>query len=108
MIKPVLHRILVRPEKFDEFNKDRVRARAMGLVLPEDEQARNSQASVDRGIVVALGDTAYRDYNVDSPVKIGDVVNYARFSGKIIEDPETGIEYVCLNDEDIVCVITPD
>ena len=105
MIKPVLHRILVRPEKFDEFNKDRVRARAMGLVLPEDEQARNSQASVDRGIVVALGETAYRDHNVEPPIQIDDVVNYARFSGKIIEDPETGIEYVCLNDDDIICII---
>lgn len=105
MIKPLLHRILVRPEKFEEFNKDRVRAKNMGLIIPELEEQRHAQASVDRGVVVALGETAYRDYNVDTPVAIGDIVNYARFSGKVIEDPESGVEYVCLNDEDLICII---
>jgi len=105
LITPLLHRILVRPEKFDEFSKDHARAKSLGLVIPEMEELRRAQASVDRGVVVALGETAYRDYNVDAPIAVGDIVNYARFSGKVIEDPESGIEYVCLNDEDLICII---
>lgn len=105
MIVPLIHHVLVRPERLDEFNKDIQRAKNMGLVIPELEDMKRAQASVDRGVVVALGETAYRDFNVEPPVKLGDVVNYARFAGKLIEDPESGIEYVCLNDADLICVI---
>ena len=105
MITPLLHHILVKPEKLEDFNKDIQRAKGMGLVIPELEDMKRAQASVDRGTVVALGATAYRDYNVDPPVKIGDSVNYARFAGKLIEDPETGIEYIVLNDGDLICTI---
>jgi len=105
LIVPLLHRIVVRPEKFEEVNKDIQRAKSFGLVIPELEDMKRAQASVDRGVVVAIGDTAYRDYNVDPPVKVGDSVNYARFAGKVVEDPESGIEYILLNDEDLICVI---
>lgn len=105
MIIPLLHHILVKPEKLEDFNKDIQRAKGMGLVIPELEDMKRAQASVDRGIVVALGATAYRDFNVDPPVQVGDVVNYARFSGKLMEDPETGEEFICLNDGDLICVI---
>lgn len=105
MITPLIHRILVRPERLEDFNKDIQRAKNMGLVIPELEDMKRAQASVDRGVVVALGETAYRDYEVEPPIKEGDVVTYARFAGKLIEDPESGIEYVCLNDEDLICVI---
>lgn len=105
MITPLIHHVLVKPERIEEFSKDIQRAKSIGLEIPELEDHKRAQASVDRGVVVALGSTAYRDYNVEPPVQIGDVVNYARFSGKIIEDPETGIEYICLNDGDLICVI---
>ena len=105
MIIPLIHRILVKAEKFDEFNKDIQRAKSIGLEIPELEDHKRAQASVDRGVVVSIGATAYRDYGVECPVKIGDVVNYARFSGKIIVDPETEQEYIALNDEDLICII---
>jgi len=105
MIVPLIHHVLVLPEKLEEFNKDIQRAKNMGLVIPELEDMKRAQASVDRGVVVALGATAYRDFDIEPPVQIGDVVNYARFAGKLIEDPETGIEYTCLNDADLICVI---
>jgi co-chaperonin GroES (HSP10) len=105
MIVPLIHRILVKAEKFDEFNKDIQRAKGLGLVIPELEDMKRAQASVDRGVVVAIGPTAYRDFGVECPVKVGDVINYARFSGKIITDPETDQEYVCLNDEDLICIL---
>ena len=103
MIEPLLHRIVVKPEKFEEFDKDIQKAKSIGLVIPELEEMKRAQASVDRGRVVSLGATAYRDYNVDPPVKEGDIVNYAKFAGKIIED--NGTPYILLNDEDVLCVI---
>lgn len=105
MIIPLLHRIIVKPEKFDDFDPTMQRARAMGLEIPELEEMKRAQASVDRGVVVAVGPTAYRDYGVEPQVAIGDVVNYARFSGKVIEDPETEEQFVALNDEDLICII---
>ena len=106
MITPILHRILVKQFKLDETNKDYIRARAAGIVIPEHEDNKRAQAGVDQGTVVAMGPTAYRDFNVDPPIKVGDTVAFARFSGKMIVDPEDDEEYVALNDEDIVVVIT--
>jgi len=105
MIEPLLHRILVKPEKFEDFSKEHKKLREIGLVVPEMEELKRAQAAVDRGKVAAIGPTAYRDFNVDCPIKVGDVVNYAKFAGKIMEDPQTGEQYICLNDEDIICVI---
>lgn len=105
MIKPLIHRILVKAEKFEEFSEDVKRARSIGLEIPALEDHKRQQASVDRGEIVAIGQTAFRDYGIDCPVKIGDVVSYARFAGKIIVDPETKEEFVALNDEDLICVV---
>lgn len=103
MIEPLLHRIVVKPEKFEDFSEDFQKARSIGLVIPELEELKRAQASVDRGRVVSIGSTAYKDYGVDPPIKVGDVVNYAKFSGKIIKD---GAEtFVILNDEDLICII---
>lgn len=100
---PLLHRIMVKPLSLKEFNKDIKRAESIGLVVPELEEMKRAQASVDQGTVVAIGDTAYRDYGVECPVKIGDVVNYARFAGKIVEIDDK--QFVILNDEDLICVV---
>lgn len=108
MIFPLLHRILVKPEKFEDVNKDIQRAKAFGLVIPELEDMKRAQASVDVGVVVSIGPTAYRDFNTEVPISVGERVNYARFAGKLIRDPETDEEFVCLNDEDIICVIRGD
>jgi co-chaperonin GroES (HSP10) len=103
MIQPLLHRIVVKPDSFKETNKDMKRLAAIGLVSPEIDEMKRAQAGVDRGVVVSIGPTAYRDYNVEVPVAVGDVVNYARFSGKLIEDGEE--QYILLNDEDLLCII---
>lgn len=104
-IKPLIHIIIVKPEKFEDFSEDIQRAKAIGLAIPEMEQMKRAQASVDRGRVVSIGETAYRDYGIECPVKPGDIVNYARFAGKIIVDPATKEEFVALNDQDLICVI---
>lgn len=105
MIIPLIHRIVVKPEALDEFSSDVRRLKAIGLTVPELADAKRAQAAVDRGVVISIGATAYKDYGIESPVKVGDVVNYARFAGKIIEDPVTEESFILLNDEDLICII---
>lgn len=105
MIEPTLHRILVKADNLEDVDKTHVKAREMGLVIPDqDGMKKRAQAGVDRGTVLAIGPTAFRDFNSDSPIKVGDYIAYARFAGKIITDPFTDEEFVCLNDEDVVCI----
>ena len=106
MIKPLLHRIIVKQQKLTEAHKEYRRAEALGIVIPEHEDNKRAQAGVDKGVVVAIGPTAYRDFNTDTPIKVGDMVAFARFSGKTILDPKDDEEYVALNDEDIVAILS--
>ena len=108
MIKPILHRILVLQNKLEETNKDYLKAKSIGLVIPDHEDKTRAQAGVDTGTIVAVGPTAFKDFGVSSPVKVGDQVAFARFSGKVVTDPEDGENYVLLNDEDICVIITGD
>lgn len=103
MIEPLLHRVVVKPEKFEDFSEDFQKARSIGLVIPELEELKRAQASVDRGRVVSIGATAFKDFGVDSPVAVGDVVNYAKFSGKAVKDGAD--TFIILNDEDLICII---
>ena len=104
MIIPALHRILIKQDKLEEVDPTYTRMKAMGLQLPEAEDRQRAQASVDTGTIVAIGETAFKDFGTVSPVVKGDKIAYARFSGKFVKDPETTEEYVLLNDEDIVAI----
>ena len=108
MITVILHRILVKQNKLEETNKDYLKAKQIGLVIPDHEDNKRAQAGVDTGVVIAVGPTAFKDFGVDPPIKVGDKVAFARFSGKVINDPEDGEDYVLLNDEDICVIITGD
>jgi len=108
MITPLLHRILVKQNKIEDTNKDYQRAARAGIIIPEHEDKARAQAGVDTGTIVAVGPTAYKDFGVSPPIEVGDVVAFARFSGKVVRDPADDVEYVLLNDEDICVIITKD
>ena len=84
MIIPVLHRILIKQDKIEESNKDYLKMKQIGLVMPDLDDKKRAQASVDTGIVISVGPTAFRDFGSDSPVKAGDHIAYAKFAGKFI------------------------
>lgn len=106
MIKIVGHRLLVKPILLEESREEYVKAKQLGLVIARDEnEKRREHESVDQGVVVEIGPTAWRDFNTDPWTKIGDTVVYAKGSGKLIIDPETQIKYIALNDEDIVAIL---
>jgi co-chaperonin GroES (HSP10) len=108
MIIPVIHRIVIKPDKLEETDKTFKRASAAGIIIPDNDDRKRAQAGVDKGIVVSIGPTAFRDFGAECPIKVGDYIAYARFAGKHIEDPYTNEEFVALNDEDIISIFRPE
>lgn len=100
-MKPAGHRILVKPEQV----KDEIKSEG-GIVIPTLDKRAEQQAVV-KGVVVAIGSTAWKDPSLggDPWAQVGDTVLYAKFAGKAYEHPDTKEEFLFLNDEDIVAVL---
>lgn len=97
-IIPAGHRILVKPEAFEEVDSVYKSAKAAGFVLPESE-GRKEQNAVDRGVVLAIGKTAFQDFGGEAWCQVGDTVVYSKYGGKFIDN------YLVLNDEDVVAIL---
>ncbi len=106
-IKPILHRIIVLQDNLDEKDEVFAAAKKMGIEIARDEKSRE-QAAIDSGKVVSIGETAFKDFGADCPIKVGDSVVYARYGGKAIVDPKDKVKYVALNDEDIIAIVTTE
>lgn len=112
-IEALGHRVTVRPDKVvdNEAEKTKKLAEKAGFVLPDkvaedlDNEHTRAQASVDQGVVLTLGKTAFRDFGGEAWCAVGDYVAYARHAGKWVKDPETGESILVLNDEDLICRI---
>ncbi len=105
MISPSGHRVLVKQERYDEHDEVVKSAKASGLIVQLDRGVRH-QASVDKGVVIAIGQTAWKDFGNEPWAKVGDTVLFAKNAGKSVEDPEDKeTPYVILNDEDIVATL---
>ncbi len=95
-IKPVLHRVLVKPDKLEEKTSS-------GIIIQYDKR---EEAAVEKGTVVLVGSTAYREFGTtaeDQGVIPDARVSFAKYAGKVIMDGDT--KYVLLNDEDICGVL---
>ena len=99
-IKPFLYTVLIKPLKKEEIDPVKRRAIAAGIELPPEEDTNRSKAGVDRGIVVELGPTAFKDYGVDPPCKSGDIVLFTKNAGTAVEDVD-GELYLLMTDQDI-------
>lgn len=104
MIIPVLHRLVIKPEKFEEVDATIKKMKSIGLVVP-DMDSHKTQASVDQGYVVAIGPTAFKDFGTNFGCAVGNKIAYAKFAGKFIKDPETSEDLLVINDEDVVCIV---
>lgn len=101
MIIPLGHRILVKQASLDEVDETTKKARSMGLVIPESQDKVRQEAAIDVGTVISIGETAFKDFGGSWGVVPGDTVYFAKYSGKIITDPQTEEKFVVLNDEDL-------
>lgn len=108
MIEPVIHRILVKQLDVTQEDKTFKSARAAGLIL-DHEHMKREQAAVDRGEVLAWGPTVFRDFGGDNPLEVGDVIVFARHSGKTVRDPDQDdgdeTKYILINDEDVIAIL---
>jgi len=106
MITPCGHRILIRVKDITEYDPVYKKAKEAGLALADThEDHQRKQVGMDKGEVVSIGTTAFKDFGGDPWCKIGDTVLFAKYAGKIVDDPEDNKKYIVLNDEDIVCVL---
>lgn len=106
MIIPAGHRILVRPDKIEDVDPAFKRAKQAGIQLLEDHEERiRERAGVDKGTVLAIGSTAFRDFGGEAWCSPNDYIAYARHAGKWVKDPDTDEDVLILNDEDVVCII---
>ena len=95
-IKPVLHRVLVKPDKLEEKS-------AGGIIIQYDKR---EEAAVEKGTVVLVGSTAYKEFGTtaeEQGIVPGARVTFAKYSGKVLMDGDT--KYLLLNDEDCVGVL---
>lgn len=102
IVQPLGHRVLIKPQNVEDIDPVYKAAKAAGIE-GLDFSERREQGAVDRGIVVAIGETAFIAFGGSPWCTIGDYVAYAKYSGKVIVNPDDPKDkYLVLNDEDIV------
>lgn len=103
MLKPFLHRVLLRMENVEDVDETFKAVRAAGLAIPELAKEKEQNAVV-WGTVVDVGPTAFKDYGGDPTwLSIGDRVVIAKYSGKQITVGQD--KFTVVNDEDVVAVM---
>ena len=103
MIKPILHRVLVKPDNVEDADDVIRSARAAGLQVQLDKR---EQAAIEIGTVILVGITSYKEFGTtaeEQGVTTGAKVFFAKYAGKSVKDGEE--KYLMLNDEDIIGVI---
>lgn len=98
-ISPTGHYVLILPEPVEEKTKG-------GIILThstlEDERRETT-----RGTVVEVGPTGWKEFGDGSPwAKPGDRVCYGRHAGRIMRGLTDDRDYVLMNVEDILAVLS--
>lgn len=103
-IIPCGHRILVKQLNLEVVDDVVKSARKAGLIIESDEQKRR-QEGMDMGEVIAIGPTAFKDFGGVAWCQVGDIIAFAKYSGKAVQDQVTKDLYQVINDEDAVCIL---
>lgn len=105
MIIPCGHRLTVQPLALEDVYDEYKRAAKSGLIIPDTKDRQREQMSVDQGVVIEIGPSAFKDFGTDAWCSVGDTIAYARHAGKFIKDPDTDKDVLVINDEDVVAII---
>jgi co-chaperonin GroES (HSP10) len=105
MIKPCGHRLVVKPYKYAEVDEVTKKHLEFYKQLTIAGKETRDDASVDKGHVLSIGPTAWKDFDSEPWCKVGDEIIFAKFAGKIVTDPETNEDVFILNDADVVAVV---
>lgn len=108
MLKVQGHRVLIKALDVAEVDKVLGAAKRAGIVLPSEDDNAMRRNAVDRGFVVGIGSTAFKDFGGEPWCQVGDQVYFSKYAGKVLKDPGTAEEFVLINDEDILTVIVEE
>lgn len=101
MIIPNGHKVIVKPDDAEKVSS--------GGIIYGGVDERLEKANMQIGVLVLYGNQAWRAFSDDFTglpwAEVGDYVMWSRFAGKTVVDPMDGIEYLILNDEDIIAKI---
>ncbi len=102
MINPSGHKILIKPEA--------VETESAGGIIYGNFDERLEKSGIQRGVLVAYGSQAWkafsRDFDGEPWAELGDYLFYSQYAGKILIDPVDDAEYIIMNDEDVLAVVT--
>ena len=96
------HRLLIKPDPVKE------RVTRGGILIADIDGQRARQAAGVTGTVVQVGDTCWKELGGESWCKVGDRVLYAKYAGVSVDDDQGEPQYVIINDEDILSVISEE
>lgn len=97
MLKPLGYRMLIEVEEIPETT-------AAGIILAQQTREADQNAQ-EFGRVMDMGEFCYKEYPARW-CKIGDVVSFQKYVGKVIIDPETKKRFRVINDIDVHCVVS--
>ena len=87
---------------------DHVETKTEGGIIIPDVVTDKERKAVEYGTVVRTGPRAFIDYGRSPDIlSKGDRVSYNRYAGKTVKDVD-GKEYLLVNDQDVLCVITEE
>ena len=97
IVRPVGHRVLVKPEKIEE---------KIGSIVIAKATTDKEQLAQVRGTVLDVGKDCWREFN-DPWCKIGDTVLYQRYAGMRVPDGRGSFieDMLLLNDLDITAIV---
>jgi co-chaperonin GroES (HSP10) len=100
-------RVLVKVDPPKERIKvsDDLKATGFQIAMSRDQEQAEEVAS-QTGVVVKVGPTAWKAYDDGRAwASVGDRIIFSKYSGKIIEHPETLERFMLINDEDVQLVV---
>lgn len=118
-LKPLAWLVYIRPAEAEGGAVIPQSLADMGFTVKMGNDAneeRRSKLAQEIGEVLSIGPLAWMRQDLQGNrkpeewqpwCKVGDRVVFSKYAGKLVPDPDTGEEYMMVNDEDIKTVIEP-
>jgi co-chaperonin GroES (HSP10) len=106
MLQAITNRVLIQ---ILDLEKEHDLGNGKKLILHYGADEARRRATITDGVVLSVGPDCWSDFGYTpetQPVKTGDTVQFAKFAGSAVADPEDPSKrLVMLNDEDVLAII---
>lgn len=98
VLEPVGYFLLVKPQEIEETTE--------GGIILASTTLKQDRLATDIGVIQKIGPIAWKGFADGTPwAKVGDVIMYAKYAGKRITDPDSLVEFILINDNDVLSVV---